>query len=180
MNQDQSPLLRAPPRLRRRGRAAGFTLMEILLALALIALLVSVMIPISVNLIGNHATSADDVFWKAAREARKAALKGEHDTVLAYDGRSRAFVLTDINEVQTFPLETKQDVTIDFLPGQVRAGTALIGGQMVDTQTIPSVSFFADGTCIPFRVQFRVGADSHIVGIDPWTCAPVLPEVKPE
>jgi general secretion pathway protein H len=50
----------------------------------------------------------------------------------------------------------------------------VLAGQVVDTESLPSVTFYGDGTCTAFRVQVRVGVDSHILSIDPWTCAPVL------
>jgi hypothetical protein len=39
---------------------------------------------------------------------------------------------------------------------------------------MPSVTFYDDGTCTPFRVQLRTNAGAHMLTIDPWTCAPVL------
>jgi hypothetical protein len=45
---------------------------------------------------------------------------------------------------------------------------------LMESQAIPSVTFFSDGTCTPFRVQFVRGTGTSVLSIDPWTCAPVL------
>src|SRR2546430_1750169 len=76
------------------GRRA-FTLLEILLCLAIIALLGSVLIGGAAHLLNEQPTSADDVFWKAVRDARKAALKAEHDMRLKFDKEKKQFVLVD-------------------------------------------------------------------------------------
>jgi general secretion pathway protein H len=36
------------------------------------------------------------------------------------------------------------------------------------------VIFYPDGTCSPFRIQFRSTSDAHVLSIDPWTCAQTL------
>jgi general secretion pathway protein H len=97
---------------------------------------------------------------------------------LSYDAKAKAFVLDAKEGARNFPVPEVRDLTIDFLQAQSTGGALLVGGQLVDTQTIPAVSFFPDGTCTPFRVQFRTNGPAHIVAIDPWTCAPVLSEPK--
>lgn len=156
-------------------RRRGFTLLEILLAVALIGLLVSTLIATSWHLIGDRAVTPEEVFWEATREARKAALKSEHEHRMSFDDKEKAFVVTDGAVLKTFLVPAGGDeLTIDFLPGQQGRNAVLIGGQLVDTRTIPEVSFYADGTCQPFRVQFRRNGPARIISIDPWTCAPVI------
>jgi len=55
----------------------------------------------------------------------------------------------------------------------------LIGGQLVESERIESVSFYPDGTCAPFRVQFRTTGPAKVIAIDPWTCAAMLLEEDP-
>ena len=64
---------------------------------------------------------------------------------------------------------------MDFLSTQKARSLILVGGQAVETQTIPSVTFYGDGTCSPFRAQIRTGLTPRVLEIDPWTCAEVLP-----
>ncbi len=68
-------------------------------------------------------------------------------------------------------------MTIDFLAPASAAGSSasiLIAGQLVETQTLPYVTFYGDGTCAPFRVQMKSKNSESILEIDPWTCAPIL------
>jgi general secretion pathway protein H len=162
-------------------RAAGFTLLEILLAVALVGLLAVSLTTTSWHLIGDRPLTPEDIFWQATREARKAALKAEHEERLSYDGKEKTFVVTDGAATQKFPLPPVRDLEVDLLPGQQGKSSVLIGGQLVDTRSLPSVSFYADGTCQPFRVQFRAGGPARILSIDPWTCAPVIasPDATP-
>jgi general secretion pathway protein H len=156
----------------------AFTLIEILLAVALLGLLSAAMVSVAGHLAGSRPKSPQEIFWEAARMARRTALKSETEVRLSYDAKIKAFVLEAKEGAQNFPVPEIRDLTIDFLQAQTTGGSILIGGQLVDTQTIPAVSFFPDGTCTPFRVQFRTNGPAHIVAIDPWTCAPVLGEPK--
>lgn len=160
----------------RFGRSSGFTLIEILLAVALLGLLSAVMVSVATSFTDARPRSPEDFFWEAARKARRTALVSETDVRLSYDRKEKAFVVSSPKETLRFPLTATQDLTVDLLQAQSVGGSILIGGQLVDTQTVPAVTFYADGTCSPFRVQFRATGPARIVAIDPWTCAPVLPE----
>jgi prepilin-type N-terminal cleavage/methylation domain-containing protein len=157
---------------------SGFTLLEILLALALIALLGTVLIGGSARMLADKPESAHDVFWKSVSAARKTALLSGRDVRLAFlDDRDngKRFTMSEGATTKVFPLITTAEVAVNFLSAQPTAGTLVIlAGQAVDTQSLPYVTFYGDGTCTAFRVQIRTGVDAHILNIDPWTCAPVL------
>lgn len=156
----------------------GFTLLELLLALGLIGLLATVLIGGSAQLLREKPVSADEVFWKVCSEARKTALTSGRDVRLAFADdheHGRRFTVDDGTGPRDFPVPVAGDLAVNFLSGQKVAGSAVIlAGQVVETQALPSVTFYADGTCTAFRVQIRSGVDAHILSIDPWTCAPVL------
>ena len=79
--------------------------------------------------------------------------------------------------MKSFPVHpaTAGDLTVDFLGASTKGGnTILVGGVLIEAKTIPYVTFYSDGTCLPFRAQFTRGGASSILAIDPWTCAPVL------
>jgi type II secretory pathway pseudopilin PulG len=165
-------------RFQRTG-AAAFTILELLLALAIIALLGTVLIGGSAQLLNDKPISADEVFWKAVQEARKDALKtGEEVRLTFVDDRDKgkAFVVTHGTTPQPFPLPPTSgaDLTVSFLTTQKGASSMLVAGQLVETQTVPAVLFYGDGTCTAFRAQFQRGGSTHLVSIDPWTCAPML------
>ena len=167
------------PAEKRSPRFAAFTLLELILALGLIALMATVLIGGSAQLLNDKPVSADDVFWKACADARKTALVAGHDVRLSFADdheHGRRFTVNDGTGPRDFPVSVATDLAVNFLSGQKVAGSAVIlAGQVVETQSLPFVTFYSDGTCTAFRVQIRVGVDSHILSIDPWTCAAVLP-----
>jgi general secretion pathway protein H len=170
--------------VRRSLGEVGFTILELLLALAIIALLGTVLIGGSAQLLSDRPVSADDVFWKAVQEARKTALKSGAEIRLTFvddKDKGKAFVVSDGTAPQAFPLSaaTASDLTVSFLTTQKGASAVLVAGMMVETQTIPAVVFYGDGTCTAFRAQFQRGGATHLLSIDPWTCAPVLTPPDP-
>jgi general secretion pathway protein H len=156
------------------GDARGFTLLEILLALALIALLATVFVGASSALLADKPRSLDDQFWKLCGEARKTALERQHDLQVSFDPKTRSFLLNDGESARTIPVTGPADLAIDFLAADRDASTILIGGTVIQTSPLPAVTFYSDGTCTPFRVQFRANGAAHTLDLDPWTCAPIL------
>lgn len=158
-------------------------MVEILLVLALVALLAGVLIGGSSALLAQKTPSPDEAFWQVTQEARKTALQSSRDIRLSFDPKAKAFLLDDGLAPRTFPVASTStaDLMIDFLSTQKSGGTILLGGTVVETQPLPTgVTFYADGTCTPFRVQVRANGGAHILAIDPWTCAAVLdPTAKP-
>ena len=167
-----------------RAVRRGFTILELLLALAIIALLGTVLIGGSAQLLSDQPVSADDVFWKAVQEARKTALKSGNEIRLTFiddKDKGKAFIVSDGTTPKVFPLAaaTASDLTVSFLTTQKGASAVLVAGQMVETQTVSAVVFYGDGTCTAFRAQFQRGGATHLLSIDPWTCAPVLTPPDP-
>jgi prepilin-type N-terminal cleavage/methylation domain-containing protein len=167
----------------RRDRA--FTILEILMVIALIALLTGVLVTGGIQLTRDKSVTPEDVFWKAVMETRRIALISGREVHLSFASKSGdkepALVarMADGTE-QRFPFEqaNQREFIIEFLVKQKGGGSMLLGGQLVETQTIPFVTFFADGTCSPFRLQIRAGGEPRVIEIDPWTCALVLPKGK--
>ena len=162
---------------RPRHQTRGFTLLEILLAIALIGLLTGVLVTASVQLTDNKPITPEELFWQAVRESRQTALLTGLDVRLRYvaKDKTRALVASSIKGEQRYLLEKQNEETvIDFLSSQKSSSAMLIRSQLVETSTIPFVTFYGDGTCTPFRVQFRTGGQARSLTIDPWTCAPIL------
>jgi prepilin-type N-terminal cleavage/methylation domain-containing protein len=157
------------------GDRGGFTLIELLLAIALIALLSTIFITGTNSLLSDKAPSPDEQFWRACARARKEALEGQRSVMLTYDPKVRAFLLNDGSQRTALPVTGTDDLVIDFHPAEGDASSSvLVGGTLVETTPLASVTFYGDGTCTPFRVQIRTLAGAHMLSIDPWTCAPVL------
>jgi Tfp pilus assembly protein FimT len=158
------------------GDRRAFTIVEILLAVALIVLVGTIFISGTNSLLASKETSPDDQFWKACTQARREALEEQRSVVMTYDSKGRGFVLNDGTQVHTVPVTGPDDLVIDFHPAQADASSAssLIGGVLVDMTALPAVTFYSDGTCTPFKVQLRTSAGAHLLTIDPWTCAPII------
>ena len=158
------------------GTRRGFTLLEVLLTVALIGLLSGALVTAAVYLTDDKPITPEDVFWKSVTESRRQALLTGRDVRLRFvkKDKAHALVATGAEGEQRFPFEKVDELTVDFLSVQKSGSAILIRGQLVETQTIPYVTFYGDGTCTPFRVQFRTGGAARSIAVDPWTCAPIL------
>lgn len=155
---------------------AGFTLLEVLLTLALIALLTGVLVVGTSRLLGDRPKTADELFWLATAAARKQALLQNQPVRLSLDSRSREFVITAAATETRLPFVPSLTAELDFLPPKSIGSfsSILVGGELLETQTQPFVTFYGDGTCVPFRVQLKGRTQTRVLEIDPWTCAPML------
>ena len=162
------------------GARSAFTLLELLLAIGLIALLSAGLIAGSVTLLSDKPALPQEVFWQAAHAARKTALlnasvAGGHDVRLSYDDKQKAFVADDGLAPQNFPIaKVPPDLAVQFLPVDSSAGNAVPAVPADDSVALPYVTFFGDGTCSFFSVQFRSKGVAQRIEIDPWTCSQVL------
>jgi general secretion pathway protein H len=158
------------------GGRRGFTLLEVLITLALIALLTGVLVVGTNRMLSDSPKSADELFWAAVGEARKDALLNNRDVRMRIDTTTFEFVVLSAVGESRHAFVSKETAEIDFLapksPGTSSA--ILIGGDLIETQTIPFVTFYSDGTCSPFRAQLKTRTGSRVLEIDPWTCAPML------
>jgi prepilin-type N-terminal cleavage/methylation domain-containing protein len=162
-----------PPR--RAAGPAGFTLIEIILVLAVIALLGALLLP-GVNSVLRTVNNAepDQIFWGAVTAAREQALTTNRTVLLRFDSGKKLLSWSDGADTQQ--KELPAGVSIQFLQPK-EGSTILLGGVLVDTQEVPVVRFYPDGTCDRFRVQIRRDTDTTApqnIPIDPWTCAPML------
>jgi len=186
--------------------APAFTLIEILLVLAIAAMMTLVFAVGYSKLADTKPATPDDVFWNAVTAARKQALLSGREVRLSYmpatSGDSgnapaglimtwdntppgnAATIATDADPVppgeQQFPFEKMGDIVLEFLSTQKGTQSILVGGEVVETQTIPYMTFYADGTCTPVRIQIRRNAGTaYTLAIDPWTCAQMLTAASP-
>ncbi len=155
----------------RRSACRGFTLIEILLVLALLSLLVTLFIASASDLFRSHEKTINDVFWEAVQAARLQAVEGDRTIELRYDEKKNQVQWGSGETAATRPWPGKK---LDFLPVD-KHDTMLLGGQLVDVGGMPVVRFYADGCVENFRAQLTA-ADGAItrLEIDPWTCAPII------
>ena len=153
----------------------GFTLLEILLVVALIGLIGALLAASVMRVFSDDHAAPEEIFWQACRSAQKMASLSERATSLSFDAKGKNLVWSNGAETEQAPFDPASgEVSVQFLEAQQGGSLMLIAGQVVETQEVPRVLFYPDGTCTAFRVQFRVGANAWQVAVDPWTCAPML------
>jgi Tfp pilus assembly protein FimT len=159
----------------KRRSSPAFTLLEILLAIALIALLTAALVGGSVSMLRDRPSTPEEMFWQVTQQARKAALTETVEVRLSWDEEHKSFVVDDGTTPQNvaMPPSSPPDVGVDFAPSD---GTdqSLMAGSIFTQDKLPYVSFYPDGTCTAFQVQIRGHGTSHVIPIDPWTCAAIL------
>ena len=151
---------------------AAFTLIEILLVVALLGFIGAAFVNSAADLFRSREPRADDAFWDAVTHARQLALEGNRIVTLRYDAEKRVLAWSaGADPARTLPYPGK---LLEFLP-VTTGGVVLLGGQLTETDSIKSVRFYPDGCCDGFRIQITDAAGRLTVqGIDPWTCAPML------
>ena len=154
---------------------SAFTLLEVLLVIALIGIVTTALLVGGPRLAGDRPLTAEDVFWRAVGEARHYALLHQTEVRLSYDREARHFTAWTPEGTETFAVPGESDLQLDFLSAQKGGRSIMIGGVVLEAQVIPSITFYDDGTCTPFRVQLRTDQNQpRVIGIDPWTCAALL------
>jgi prepilin-type N-terminal cleavage/methylation domain-containing protein len=162
----------------RRCRRA-FTLLEVLMVLALLGLMAGLFITVARNFTDERSLTPEDIFWQMVRDSRKRALLTGQPVRVTYVPPLRdedaALSMTSGGAEEILSFTGMGRVKLDFLPLEKTRSLILIAGQAVETQTLPAITFYGDGTCTPFRVQIRTDAPGvRTLAIDPWTCAEVL------
>jgi hypothetical protein len=160
-------------------KTGAFTLLEILLVIVLVGLIGGVLAAGVGHVFGNEHPAPEDVFWQACRSAQKLASFSERDTSLSFDRKEKKLVWSNGLENGTASFDaTGSEISVQFLQAVKGGSLILIAGQVVETQEVPRVVFYPDGTCTAFRAQFRTGATAWQLAIDPWTCAQVLEKTE--
>jgi len=168
-------------RIRAGQDRAGFTMVEILLVIALIGVLASVfVINFDVLIRQNEADSLEQAFWRASSEARNRALFERRSRDLRYDPESTAFLLEGGHEMVRFPVNTSdwtEGIKTEVLFNQRLSDDSysLVGGKLITDRKVEFVRFYPDGTCMPFILSIRTGDTVRTIEIDPWSGAELLP-----
>lgn len=152
------------------ARLRGFTLVEILLVLAMLALFATLLVPgVNSMLTEMNARGPEQLIGESMLAARLEALESGRMVELRYETETRQFVWGDgSGRSGALPLGS----TVDLLPVATGA-SILLGGELTEAQEpLRRVRFFADGTCDVFRIRLgETGTRPRVLLVDPWTCA---------
>lgn len=163
-------------RARRPRSGPGFTLIEVLLCIGLLALVGALFIGGASSLMRAKEPASSELFWQVVANAREAAVESGRPVSLHINPETGTLVLAGA----TLALETQIPGCQVTLLSATERRTVLLGGQLEETATRRVVWFYPEGTCDPFRAQLaESGGRRATLQIDPWTCAPVLPAPAP-
>jgi prepilin-type N-terminal cleavage/methylation domain-containing protein len=152
--------------------ARGFTLLEILLVLTLIALLGSVLIGGAVSLLNaNNEQDPESALLSLLQKVRAEAVEA-NTTITLQQLPDNGGYLWGAAEMETLP--TREGGPRARLLRPEFSGASLIAGQL-EERLLDSMRFYPDGSCDAARVEVRRGDVRRVFSIDPWTAAP-LPE----
>lgn len=153
--------------------ARGFTLLEILLVLTLIALLGSVLIGGAVSLLkANNEQDPETALLSLLQKVRAEAVEANTTITLQQLPEGHAY-LWGQDGAETLP--AREGGSRARLLRPEFAGGSLIAGQM-EERLLERMRFYPDGSCDAARVEVRRGDLRRVFSIDPWTAAP-LPEL---
>ena len=146
-------------------RGAAFTLVEVLVVVALLAVAATAFLGGASNLFRAREPRADDTFWQAVNAARQLALESNQKVFLHYnEEKNQLEWKSDSAPAKTLPFPGKQ---LQLLP-VVAQNLILVGGQAAETDAMKSVTFYPDGCCDAFRAQLVDNNDQRwTLSIDP-------------
>ena len=165
-----------------RAGSGGFTLLEMLLVIALIALLTTVSIKGVSNLLSNGPPTAKQVVAQMQAAARRYALTNECTVRLSYSAEQEAMeaVASDGTELPELKLPT--GASVQFLPLQSTDASGGASSAIFDSVAgsgasadLPYVTFYEDGTCTLYQLRITTAEGRPLdLPIDPWTGGSML------
>lgn len=170
-----------PPRRSRtfRHRNAGFSLIEILLVLALLALLAGVVVASSEALFSGFGDPPlDQQLRKAVREARFHAAREKEVTYLSFSWETGDFVISGESGATLLTQESGHpgedpELTVRFFHLQPAKGLPRYSFETPDRRETPRVGFHPDRSSTPFLVELRYGNEFSEHRYDPFSDAEI-------
>lgn len=151
------------------GRA-GFTLAEVLLVLALMALLSGVLILGGANLLEGGKDDPEAALLAVLQKVRREAVERDEVIELRIENDGMTLAWGDQPD-QSATLPVAENVRARLL-APVSLGAVLIGGE-AEERPLPRLRVYPDGTCDLARLEVRRNGARRLHDIDPLTCAPL-------
>jgi|MudIll2142460700_1097286.scaffolds.fasta_scaffold00760_5 general secretion pathway protein H len=140
--------MRAP----RAAVPAGFTLLEVLLALALVGVLLAIAVPALIIPPGVELRAAAELVATGLRQARLAAMRQQRPVALLLDVEARA-------------LRVEGGARTRTLPREIKLGLYTAQGEMVGAQ-VGGIRFYGDGSSTGGRVTLTEQGVSTRVDVE--------------
>ena len=135
-----------------RRSAEGFTIIEMLVALGIIGMAMTIAPAIISGLEGSRLRAAADELVAQLREARDQAIRRGAPVELVFDLAKRSYMIPNAPEVQSLPAVVD---AVDVSPeGLVQPGR------------IARIRFLADGSASEARIGLRHGTSATIIAVD--------------
>lgn len=154
----------------RVSRRAGFTLVEVLLVLALMALLSGVLIVGGASLLDGGKDDPEAALLAVLQKVRREAVERDETIELRIEDDGATLAWGDQPD-QTVTLPVAEKVRARLLAPK-SLGAVLIGGE-AEEHPLPSLRIYPDGTCDIARLEVRRNGARRLHDIDPMTCAPL-------
>ena len=151
-------------------RRAGFTLVEVLLVLALMALLSGVLILGGANLLEGGKDDPEAALLAVLQKVRREAVERDEVIEVRIEDGGSTFTWGDRPD-QTVILPIAENVRARLL-APTSLGAVLIGGE-AEEHPLASLRVYPDGTCDLARLEVRRNGARRLHDIDPMTCAPL-------
>lgn len=151
----------------------GFTLVEVLLVLALMALVSGVLILGASNLLSGDRDDPEAALLSTLQRVRREAVERNETIELRIEDDGAALTWGDQPD-QSATLPASQTARARLLAPQ-SLGAVLIGGE-AEEHPLSSLRLYPDGTCDHARLEVRRNGARRLHAIDPMTCAPLAAE----
>ena len=168
-----------------RGRTSGFTLIEVMLTIALIALMTSMFV-LNLNSLLRESgiRTLENEYWRAVDSARTKAVFNQKAYLVEWNPKENSFVVSSSGDTESFDFDSSEfgdaEVEVIFEEKAPQNSYILIRGQLVTQREATAVHFYPDGTCTPFTVSMKVGPDATRFEMDPWTGAQLVEPTENE
>lgn len=151
-------------------RRRGFTLAEVLLVLALMALVSGVLVIGASSLLGGDKDDPEAALLAVLQKARREAVERDETVELSIDAEHDTYAWGDADE-QSVTLPASDKVRVRLLAPK-SLGAVLIGGE-AEERPLGRLRIHPDGTCDQARIEVRRNGARRLYDIDPMTCAPL-------